>query len=70
MISIAKIRACWLASTDFARDERGLSTVEYVIVLVLIAAVAMGTWNQFGRDVLTKLEDANDTFNAEVTTED
>ncbi len=29
-------------------DERGLTTVEYVIVLCLIAALAVGTWSKFG----------------------
>jgi Flp pilus assembly pilin Flp len=32
-------------------DARGLSTVEYVIVLVLIAAVAIGAWKAFGKQV-------------------
>jgi Flp pilus assembly pilin Flp len=39
------------------RDDRGLTTVEYVIVLCLIAAVAVGTWQKFGtmvNDSLTK----------------
>ena len=33
------------------RDERGLTTVEYVIVLALIAVVAVGTWQKFGAAV-------------------
>ena len=32
-------------------DERGLTTVEYVIVLCLIAALAVGTWKTFGGHV-------------------
>jgi Flp pilus assembly pilin Flp len=32
-------------------DERGLTTVEYVIVLCLIAGLAVGTWGEFGQNV-------------------
>jgi Flp pilus assembly pilin Flp len=45
-----------LRSSALARDTRGLSTVEYVIILCLIAAVAVGLWNKFGSMVKTKLE--------------
>ena len=31
-----------------ARDRRGLTTVEYTIVLCLIAALCVGTWSAFG----------------------
>lgn len=41
------------------RDDRGLSTVEYVIILVLIAAAAIGAWNTFGGKVKTKIDAAN-----------
>ena len=34
-----------------ARDERGLSAVEYVILLVLVAAIALGAWQLFGQSV-------------------
>ena len=37
--------------SNLRRDERGLTTVEYVIVLCLIAAMAVGTWKQFGSDI-------------------
>jgi Flp pilus assembly pilin Flp len=40
------------------RDQRGLTTVEYVIVLCLIAAVSVATWNKFGDLVLKRLSDA------------
>ncbi len=40
-------------------DDRGLSTVEYVIILVLIAAGAIGTWQTFGRNVKQKIADSN-----------
>lgn len=53
--------ARWLSSRDGGgpllrrarslRRARGLSTVEYVIVLVLLACVAIGTWQLFGESV-------------------
>ena len=30
------------------RDKRGLTTVEYIIVLGLIAVVGIAAWQQFG----------------------
>lgn len=36
-------------------DTHGLSTVEYVIVLALIAAVAVGSWRVFGDEILHHL---------------
>lgn len=62
MISIQKLR-------NFVRDDRGLSTVEYVILLVLIAAVAMGTWQTFGAEVQGKLDNASSAFSETVTFE-
>lgn len=38
------------------RDQRGLTTVEYVIVLSLIAVVGMGVWNKFGDAVGDKVK--------------
>jgi Flp pilus assembly pilin Flp len=38
------------------RDNRGLSTVEYVIILVLIASAAVGTWSLFGQTIRGKLK--------------
>lgn len=60
MISIQKLR-------NLVRDDRGLSTVEYVILLVLIAAVAMGTWQTFGAEVQRKLDNASSEFSETVT---
>lgn len=39
----------------FCRDDRGLSTVEYVVILVLIAVAAIGTWQSFGKTIMTKV---------------
>jgi len=45
------------------RDERGLTTVEYAIVLCLIAALAVGAWSKFGGNVKSNLEAADGTIN-------
>jgi Flp pilus assembly pilin Flp len=42
------------------RDERGLTTVEYAIVLCLIAALAVVSWKKFGQMVDDKLTGAKD----------
>ena len=46
-------RTC--GSTSLTRDERGLSTVEYVIILVLVAAAAIGLWMSFGEILRGKI---------------
>jgi Flp pilus assembly pilin Flp len=32
----------------FPGDEPGVSIIEYLILLVLVAAIAVGTWKTFG----------------------
>ncbi|MDH5670989.1 MAG: hypothetical protein OEZ06_02510 [Myxococcales bacterium] len=44
-------------------DERGLTTVEYGVVLCLVAAVAVGTWSAFGKDVKTNIGNASKSVN-------
>lgn len=41
------------------RDERGLTTVEYVIVLCLIAVVGFAIWKKFGETVKDKTSGAD-----------
>ena len=45
-------------------DQLGLTTVEYVIVLCLIAAVAVGTWKNFGKTVHDGLVESNKKIGA------
>lgn len=52
--------------TSLVKDERGLSTVEYVIILVLIAAAAVGTWSKFGGTIMTKINAADKEVNDNV----
>ena len=49
-------------------DVRGLSTVEYVVLLVLIVAVAVALWNVFGNTVTGKLSDATEAFEKNIGT--
>ncbi|MBI5512356.1 MAG: hypothetical protein HY909_01230 [Deltaproteobacteria bacterium] len=37
------------------KNTEGLSTVEYVIILILIAVVGITAWRQFGNAVVTKI---------------
>ena len=39
-------------------DERGLSTVEYVIILVLVAVFGIGAWKAFGGTLTKKVDDS------------
>jgi Flp pilus assembly pilin Flp len=59
-----------LHGSSLVRDEAGLSTVEYVIILVLIAAIAIGTWQTFGTRVKDGLTSASDNFDSNVTKAD
>lgn len=44
-------------------DERGLSTVEYIIILVLIAVIAIVAWKQFGEAVEYHVRDSTTQIN-------
>jgi Flp pilus assembly pilin Flp len=37
------------------RDVGGLSTVEYVILLILVCVVGISAWRTFGNNVVTKI---------------
>ena len=44
------------------KDQRGLTTVEYIIILCLIAVVGFAVWRKFGETVKTRVGEANDTL--------
>jgi Flp pilus assembly pilin Flp len=52
--------------TKLREDDRGLSTVEYVVLLVLIVAMAVAAWNGFGKSVNDKLKQASGSFETTV----
>jgi Flp pilus assembly pilin Flp len=43
-------------------ETEGLSTVEYVILLVLIAVVGIAAWRTFGSTVVSKVNGGNTTI--------
>jgi hypothetical protein len=45
-----------------ASDDRGLSTVEYVVLLVLVVGAAIGLWMNIGQDVRDKLTVVHNSF--------
>ncbi len=44
-------------------DDHGLSTVEYVIILILIAIVAITAWENFGQAVEAKSRQGTGSIN-------
>ncbi len=54
--------------SNLHNDEQGLSTVEYIILLVLIAVVSMGLWMTFGEKVQTAVTDSTAEFDGTVGT--
>lgn len=51
---------------SLGRDQRGLSTVEYAIILCLIAAFAVGTWQEFGKMVEGALDKATQDIDEKI----
>ncbi len=47
----------------FTKDDRGMSTVEYVILLVVIVVGAVGIWNNIGDKVKGGLTAAETSIN-------
>jgi Flp pilus assembly pilin Flp len=48
---------------ELLSDTRGLSTVEYIIILCLIAVVGFAIWQKFGSTVKTKVRGADGVVN-------
>ena len=44
-------------------DERGLTTVEYIIVLCLVAIVGFAAWQKFGTTVKGKVRTSDGILN-------
>jgi Flp pilus assembly pilin Flp len=45
------------------RDQAGLSTVEYIIILILIAVVAIALWQTFGEAVGFRVRESTTSIN-------
>ena len=49
-------------------DEAGLTTVEYALLLMLIAAACVTTWGQLGSAVDTQVSSVTDTMSGSGST--
>ncbi len=50
-------------TADLQHDQAGLSTVEYIIILVLIAVLAIVVWRSFGEAVEYQVRDSTTDIN-------
>ena len=48
---------------ELRKDQAGLSTVEYIIILILIAVVAIALWQSFGEAVTQRIEEGTEAIN-------
>ena len=51
-----------LSRTSLSRDQRGLSTVEYVIILAIVAVGGIGLWKEFAKVLKDKLGGSTTTM--------
>ena len=49
-----------------ARKDRGVSSVEYIIILVLVALTGIAVFKLFGKTVKDKMTTANTTMQTDV----
>ena len=45
-----------------ARKDKGISSVEYIIILVLVALTGIAVFKLFGTTIKNKMTDANNTM--------
>lgn len=50
--------------TGLYRDQRGLSTMEYAVLFVIIVVGAIGLWSTLGDDLAQNIESGTETFNS------
>jgi len=51
----------------FLRDEEGLTTVEYALLLALLVVAAIGVWTTFGGKVKTSVASSSNAFDTAST---
>jgi Flp pilus assembly pilin Flp len=51
---------------QLARDTRGLSTVEYVVILAVIVVVAVSVWRGFGDKVTSYIRNSKNAIHKEM----
>ena len=49
-----------------ARKDKGISSVEYIIILVLVALTGIAVFKMFGGTIKSKMTTANTTVNSDV----
>lgn len=49
---------------ELLADERGLTTVEYVIILALIAIVGIAAWRNFGNAIQNRVGQQMNSINS------
>ena len=47
---------------NLLKDTKGLSTVEYIIILVLIAVAGIAAWQTFGEKVRDEVQNSTDAL--------
>lgn len=56
-----------MKSSPLARDQRGLSTLEYVVLFVIIVVGALTFWSKLGGKLTESLGSGTDAFNRVVS---
>jgi Flp pilus assembly pilin Flp len=52
----------------FSRDERGLSTMEYAVLFVIIVVGALALWTKLGKSLADQVSQGDQTFNTRLGT--
>lgn len=61
-MSTLKTRQSSRRARQLLADTAGLSTVEYIIILCLIAVACFAIWQQFGQTVNSRITEADGTM--------
>ncbi len=59
-----KIKAKYDENGSLVRDTRGLSTVEYLILLVVIGVAGISVWKKVGASIVTEATTAKGSIDA------
>jgi len=62
MAKITKTKSTKKQMPSLLKDQRGLTTVEYIIILCLIAVVGFAVWKKFGETVKERVGEADTTL--------
>ena len=54
------------STVSIVKRQRGVSSVEYIIILVLVALTGIAVFKIFGKEVKTKMTTANNTMQNDV----